>query len=140
LTALHSSNERVPEGSIGYVFAGSEINISTWAYFGRVAGGTLSSSDWSNKAKLPPPYRDKFRIIYQTREIPRMLISVRRGMDKRLLQRIRQELLRMHRTADGKAALASFGLEEIAPLPDTPDRIISPITELMSAAGMEFRR
>lgn len=139
LTALNSVNDRVPDGRIGFVFAGSEINIATWTYFGKVAGGVLSSNDWENTEKLPRRYRQNLRIIHKTREIPRMFISARSGLSSRLLQRIRQELARMHLNPDGKSALKSYKLEQVVPLPESPARILSPVFELLKAARMEFR-
>ncbi len=138
LTELKLTDDHVPDDRIGFVFAGSEINISTWTFFGKVSGGVLSSNDWEDMAKLPRRYRQNFRIIHKTREIPRMLVSARSDLNSRLLQRIRQELQCMHLTPDGKSALKSYKLEQFVPLSESPERILSPVFELLRASRMEF--
>ena len=137
LIKLDSYNAAVPRNRIGYVFAGSELNISTWVYFGRIAAGVLNNIDWNKPAKLPVRYRQQLRIIYKTRKVPRMLVSARSGLDKRLLQRITQVLTRMHTTREGKAALKLYKVNRFEALPDSPRRFLSPIFELMKAARPE---
>lgn len=137
LAKLDSYNAAVPPGRIGYVFAGSELNISTWGYFGRVAAGVLNNLDWEKTYKLPVRYRQQLRIIHETRKVPRLLVSARSGLDKRLLRRITQVLTRMHTTREGKAALKPYKLNRFDVLPDGPQRILSPIFELMKVIHPE---
>ena len=47
----------IPENKIGYTFAGSEINVSSWVFLKKVDAGCLSSADWTNPEENPENYR-----------------------------------------------------------------------------------
>src|SRR3546814_996979 len=64
---LLSPMDRPAAGSVGYLFARSELNISTWVDKRLVDAGVMSNLDWDNPRRMPPAYRASMKIIYQTR-------------------------------------------------------------------------
>ena len=113
------AGEMIPDDSIGYVFAGSELNISSWVFFGKVAAGCLSSADWVDPEENPENFRQAFRIIHKTEPIPRMFVMVRSEMAPRLVGRIQQEMLRMHESPEGRDALKTYKINRFVDL--TPE-------------------
>ncbi len=113
-----SVGEPIPKEQIGYIFAGSELNIASWVFFGKVSAGCLSSADWLDPEENPQNFRDSFRIVHATKPIPRMFVMVRRDLPPRLIQRIQQEMLIMHAIPAGRDALRAYQIDrfiELAP-------------------------
>ncbi len=121
------AGEPVSDDRIGYVFAGSELNISSWVFFGRVAAGCLSSADWVDPEENPENFRQAFRIIHKTRPIPRMYVLVRRDMPPPLVGRLRQEMLRMHESPGGRDALKTYKIDRFMALTPEAEAIVNAI-------------
>ena len=121
------AGEPVSDDRIGYVFAGSELNISSWVFFGRVAAGCLSSADWVDPEENPENFRQVFRIIHKTRPIPRMYVLVRRDMPPPLVGRLRQEMLRMHESPGGRDALKTYKIDRFIALTPEAEAIVNAI-------------
>ncbi|MCP4366429.1 MAG: phosphate/phosphite/phosphonate ABC transporter substrate-binding protein [Planctomycetes bacterium] len=131
LFKMDSLDSPVPEDKVGYVFAGEELNISTWVYHKKVAAGALSDRDWSDQEDNPESYRREFEIVHETRKVPRMLVIAREGLDKRLVERIKEELLNMHKTEEGREALSGSKIDRFALLLGSSEDALEPIEELL---------
>lgn len=70
----------VPDGTVGYVFAGNEGNIAAWTAGGRVDAGAFGSDDWLDDSKNPKTYAQQMRIFAVTPPLPRPVLVVSRGM------------------------------------------------------------
>ncbi len=138
LVEVPDFNSPVPKGKIGYVFAGSELNISSWVFHNKVLAGTLSSDDWVKQDQNPEAYREEFEIIYETLKMPRMLVIIREGLDKKLVARIKEELLKMDKSEEGREALKAFKLNKIVELPGGPESVLKPAEDLLKATGEEL--
>jgi len=57
LIELSSFNSIVPTDKAGYVFAGSELNISSWVFYKKVAAGALSNLAWASPKDVPESFR-----------------------------------------------------------------------------------
>jgi phosphonate transport system substrate-binding protein len=90
---LLSPKDRPDPAAVGYLFAGSELNISTWVHKGLVDAGAVSSLDWDNPSRMPPSYRDDFVVIGRSAPFPRALEMVRSDLDARIGDRLREVLL-----------------------------------------------
>ena len=55
--------DRAPADAVGYLFARTELNITTWVHKRLVDAGVLSNLDWVNPQRLPPSFADDFRVI-----------------------------------------------------------------------------
>ncbi len=125
---IESPNFSVPEDKIGYVFAGQELNISSWVFFKKVDAGTLSNLDWHNQEENPRAFKKEFKIIYETQKIPRMLVMAREGLDKILVTRIKEELLNMDKGEEGREALKG-GLK-ISKFVEMPEGLLESVENL----------
>ena len=108
LDILLSPMERPDVESVGYLFARSELNISTWVHKQLVDVGVMSNLDWNNPQRVPPSYRRDFRIIHQTPEYPRALEIVRGDLDSKVQARLREVLLQAAHDPDAREALLGF--------------------------------
>jgi phosphonate transport system substrate-binding protein len=108
LQILLSPMDHPGNGSVGYVFARSELNISAWVHKRLVDAGTMSDVDWNNPQKIPSSYRKDFRIIYQSQPFPRALEMVRGDMDAKVQARLREVLLQAASDPDASEALLQF--------------------------------
>ena len=108
LQILLSPMDHPGNGSVGYVFARSELNIAAWVHKRLVDAGTMSDVDWNNPQKIPSSYRKDFRIIYQSQPFPRALEMVRGDLDPKVEARLREVLLEASKDPDAREALLRF--------------------------------
>lgn len=112
LFELTSPRETPPEGTIGFIFAdelttsGGEINMYTWVYNGIVAAAAFSDVDWNNE--IPALLRDKMKIFYRSKQVPRTLELVRPNMDPKLKQDIKDVLFSAHLSEEGQQAMRKY--------------------------------
>lgn len=93
---------------IGYLFAGSELNVSTWVHKRLVSAGVFSNLDWQNLKRMPAGFRDAFTIIHQSAPFPRALEMVRGDLDPAVERRLREVLLGAALDPDAREALLHF--------------------------------
>jgi len=105
---LLSPMDRPDDRSVGYVFAGSELNIATWVHKRLVDAGAMSNLDWDDPQRTPASYRRDFRIIDQSRAYPRALEMVRGDLDGRIQGRLREVLAEAGKDPDAREALLQF--------------------------------
>lgn len=108
LEILLSPMDRPAPDSVGYVFARSELNISTWVHKQLVDAGTMSDLDWNNPLRVPLSYRKDLNVIYESAEYPRALEMVRGDMDERVQARLREVLIAAAQDPDAREALLQF--------------------------------
>ena len=118
LVALASPEAAVPEGKVGYVFAGSELNISSWVYFQCTDAGALSNLDWYSQDENPEAFRKDFAIIYETWSIPRMLVLARPDLAPEITAAVKRVLLAMPHSKAGRQALKGFDISHFYPIED----------------------
>lgn len=135
LVEVHSLDAVVAEDAIGYIFAGSELNVSAWVFYGKVAAGALSSLEWISPDVNPETYREEFDIIYKSQKVPRMLVTVSKDLDKKLVARIKEELLNMAQTDEGREALKAYKIDEFLELPGGVDGVFESIRDLVEVSG-----
>jgi phosphonate transport system substrate-binding protein len=108
LDLLLSPMDRPEPGSVGYVFARSESNISTWVHKRLVDAGAFANLDWSDLHRLPQSFRDDLVVIHETTPFPRAVEVVRPGMDPRVEARLREVLLAAADDPDAREPLLRF--------------------------------
>lgn len=92
---LPSPDTEVPPGTVGYVFAGNELNISMWVDRGRVDAGAFSDQDWTSPDRNPERVRQELRIFFASKPVLRSLVLVRRGLRPAVRDRLADVLLGM---------------------------------------------
>jgi phosphonate transport system substrate-binding protein len=93
LEILLSPTERLESEAVGYVFARSELNISTWVHKRLVDAGVMSDLDWNNPQRMPAAFRRDMVVIGQTGDYPRAVELVRGTLDEDVAGRLREVLL-----------------------------------------------
>ncbi len=94
--------------SVGYVFARSELNISTYVHKGLVDSGVVSSLDWGNEGSVPAAFKRDFRVIHRSGNVPRALELVRGDLDPAVRQRLQEVLLQASHDPLAAPALKKF--------------------------------
>lgn len=105
---LLSPMDRPAPGSVGYVFARSELNLSTWVHKRLVDAGAMSNLDWQDDRRVPASYKRDFVVLRETAPYPRALEMVRGDLDPRIRQRLREVLLAAADDPDAREALLRF--------------------------------
>ncbi len=98
----------VPPGKVGYVFAGSEINIGLWVARGLVDAGAFSNLDWQDHDRAPETIRSKFLMFHQTAPIIRSLLLIRTGLDEKIQAAIAEVLTSAHEDPEAAPVLEKY--------------------------------
>jgi phosphonate transport system substrate-binding protein len=104
LSLLLSPMDKPTGGSVGYVFARSELNIGAWVHKRLVDAGTMSDIDWNNPARVPLSYRNDLEVVHISEPVPRALEMVRADLDPKVQARLREVLIEA--ASDPRAAEA----------------------------------
>ncbi len=119
---LLSPMDRPPVDSVGYLFARTELNITTWVHKRLVDAGVLSNLDWISPQRLPPAFAADFRIIAESQDVPRALVLTRAGLDPKVEARLRDVLMEASNDPDAGEAMRLFlGTSRFLPI-STEDR------------------
>lgn len=119
LDLLLSPMDRPPADSVGYLFARTELNITTWVHKRLVNAGVLSNLDWASPQRLPPAFAADFRIIAESQDVPRALVLSRAGMDPKVEARLRDVLMEASSDPDAGEAMRLFlGTSRFLPISD----------------------
>jgi len=105
---LLSPMDRPAADSVGYLFARSELNIATWVHKRLVDVGVVSNLDWDDARRIPPAFRNDFRIIHQTPAYPRAVEMVRGDLEPAVQARLREVLLEAADDPAAREALQVF--------------------------------
>jgi len=108
LEILVSPMDRPGPGSVGYVFARSELNISTWVHKRLVDAGAMSNLDWHNPQRVPLAFRRDFTVIGETPDYPRAVEMVRTTLDPKVEARLREVLIEAAQDPDAREAMLRF--------------------------------
>lgn len=93
LVVLASPSDRPSRDVIGFVFARSEFNISTWVHKGLVDAGAYSEQDWLDLDRMPEAFRRDLVVFHRTPSVPRAMEMVRGDLDPRVAEALRGVLL-----------------------------------------------
>jgi len=108
LELLLSPMDKPAADRVGYVFARTELNITTWVHKRLVDVGVLSNLDWINPTRMPPTFSQDFRVIGRTPDVPRALMLTRTGLAPNVQARLQEVLVEAARDPDAGEALRRF--------------------------------
>jgi phosphonate transport system substrate-binding protein len=108
LSLLLSPMDKPSGGTVGYVFARSELNIGAWVHKRLVDAGTMSDLDWNNPARVPASYRKDLEVIHISEPVPRALEMVRADLDPKVRARLREVLIEAAGDPAAREALEYF--------------------------------
>ncbi len=125
LEVLLSPMDRPAPGAVGYLFARTELNITTWVHKRLVDAGVFSNLDWANPQRMPPSFSQDFRIVAVTADVPRALMLTRNGMDPKVEARLREVLMEASTDPDAGEVLRRFiGTSRFVPIADEDRRAL----------------
>ena len=108
LELLLSPMDKPSPDAVGYLFARTELNITTWVHKRLVDAGVFSNLDWSNPRRMPPSFMQDFRVVGRSAEVPRALMLTRHGMDPKVAARLREVLMEASTEPDAGEVLRRF--------------------------------
>lgn len=101
--------------SIRYVFAYSQEQLLDWVLTQKTSAGAFSDDDFAHLEKEP---RSAVVILAETERLPRHLISVRRDFSLVMAERLKNILLSMHETDQGRTVLRKIETTKFDLLPE----------------------
>ena len=125
LREVNGADEGVAPGEIGYFFSGDEENTVELILRHQAVGGGISNQDFE---ELPPELMEKIVAFDRTITVPRQLVSVRPGMDPSLVSRVRELLIGLDQTDEGRQILE--GLKRTAKFDPVPPEAEAALREL----------
>lgn len=105
LRRVSSPTAEAGPDEIGFFFSLDEDNTIELILEGRVAGGGISNQDYES---LPPELMDRLVRFDRTITVPRQLVSVRPGLAAPLVEKVRDLLVGLERTEEGRQLLAGL--------------------------------
>lgn len=137
LRKLDSPQSPAPGGSVGFAFAGSELNIVTWVSKGTTNAGAVSDVDWENPEKVPAALRKDLRIVHTSESWPRAMLSVGAKMSESTTGRIKHLLLSAPTLPGGPAMLKATSTAGYATLNREDGIAMEQIRRLMQKVRAE---
>ena len=138
LEILLSPTDVIDSDALGYLFARSELNISTWVHKGLVDAGVMSNLDWDNPRRMPAAFRDDFVVIGRTQDYPRAVEMVRRGLDPRIRARLHEVLIEAASDPVAREAMLQFfGTTRFLPLDSASEHALDRIESGVARVRME---
>jgi len=109
LVELSSPREKSPADKIGYAFAGDELSIAAWVHKRLTDAGAFHNQDWASQEHNPDSMKKDLKIIHQSKELPRIIEVVRKDLDPKIKNRLKEILLRAHEDPEAQEALRHYG-------------------------------
>ena len=121
--------------TVGYVFARSELNISTFVHKRVVDAGVVSSVDWLDERRV---FRRDMRVLYESEDVPRAVEMVRPGLDPAVRARLQEVLLEASNDpAAGPALRKFFGTSAFHRLDPASQRALDRLRAGLTRVRME---
>ncbi|NEO97580.1 MAG: phosphate/phosphite/phosphonate ABC transporter substrate-binding protein [Symploca sp. SIO2E9] len=100
-----SPDHSVAADEVGYIFSQDDENTIQWVISNRVAAG---AADISTFMEIPESSRESITVLAETERVPRHLVLLRGGMEPEKAEAIKNLLLEMDKTSQGKELLDQF--------------------------------
>ena len=99
------ANRPLGANGVGYVFANDDENTMQWVLSGQVAAGAMDNQRYPREARARI---SELKILEQTPSIPRHVVSVQADIKPNVLSKIKEILMGMDRSEEGKKVLQDF--------------------------------
>lgn len=100
-----SSDESVAADEVGYVFSQDDQNNIQWVISRRVDAAAIDHRSFLN---IPPESREAMTVLAETEKVARHVVLVREGLDPKLVEQIKQTLLNMDQSPEGREVMENF--------------------------------
>jgi ABC-type phosphate/phosphonate transport system substrate-binding protein len=104
LTPKRYETEPVRSDEVGYVFVHNDAKIIFMVLGATVAAGATDNQKYLTVSRNV----DNLKIIHETDRLPRQIVSYRADLPMKLVTRVKEVLLNMHQSEEGRQALAAF--------------------------------
>lgn len=125
LVPKKDSSDPIGPGEVGYVFSYADENTMLWVLRRAVSAGAMDNQTYFKQAGADLPH---LKIIHKSFPIPRHILSYRADLPARLVARIKEVLLRMDQSEDGKKALQDF--EKTTKFDELSEQSLAPLLKL----------
>ncbi len=119
----------VAPNEVGFVFSYDDENTLQWVLSGLTAAGVTDDYHFDNA--FPREAVDQLVELARTEFIPRQVVMVRPGMDSALVKAIKQALIGMEETEEGKAALKPFQTTQFDEFPEGIEKATQRMREML---------
>ncbi|MFQ5598013.1 MAG: phosphate/phosphite/phosphonate ABC transporter substrate-binding protein [Nitrospiria bacterium] len=133
LVLKRDASEPVAPDEVGYVFSRDDENTVVWVLRGKVSAGALDHRNYLKDAKGS---LSQLKRLHETFSIPRHIVSYRADLPPRLVARIKDILLGMERSEEGRRVLKAF--EKTTKFDEIPEQSLAPLLESPDFFDQEF--
>lgn len=138
LRELPDPHARLRADEIGYVFSDNYANSLTWLLHGRTHAAGVGEHDYERFLKRETA---QMRIVLETPNVPRNLVSARADLAPAVVARIRELLVELRHTPEGKALLQSLdGTTRFDALPAEADEALESMRRSLSESASAAAR
>ena len=122
LVAKKNVADPVAPDEVGYIFSLDDENTMIWVVRGKVAASVMDNQTYVKQAL---PHLKNLKVLYQTFSFPRHVVSHRADLPGDLLAKIKETLIQMDQSDQGKKALEKF--ERTIKFDEIPEQGIAPL-------------
>ncbi len=132
-TAKTAPSEPVTPREVGYVFTGDDENTMVWVLRGKISAGAMDNQTYLRRGGRDV---ESLKILYKSSSMPRHIVSHRADLDPALLARIKQLLIRMDQSEEGRKALQDF--EKTTKFDELSEELMAPLLKLQPFVDAEI--
>ncbi len=133
LVSKKEASDPIGPGEVGYIFSLEDENTMVWVLRGKVMAGAMDNQKYPKEARGK---LDSLKIIYKTSSFPRQIVSYRADLPSKLVARIKEILLKMDQSEEGKKALQDF--ERTTKFDELPDQSMAYLLKLQKSVDSEL--
>ncbi len=127
-------SESVSPEEVGYAFSFDDETTMVWVLRGKAVAGAMDNQTYLKEAK---GNLDRLKVIYETFSIPRHIVTYRPDLPAPLVARIREILLTMDQSQEGRVTLQAF--EKTTKFDELPDQALAPLLKAPKFIDAEFK-
>lgn len=133
LVPKSAPSESVGPREVGYVFSQDDENTMVWVLRGQRLVGAMDNQNYTKEARA---HLDKLQVIHRTYPLPRHVVSYRADLPAALVARLKDVLLTMDQSEDGKKALHEF--ERTTKFDELSEQALAPLLAAHKFIDAEF--
>jgi phosphonate transport system substrate-binding protein len=134
LTVKNNPTDAVRADEVGYVFGKDDENTMMWVERGMVAAGATDHQSFVQEAR---GNLSNLRVLHRTFALPRQLVSSRADLAPRLVAKIREALIQMNQSAEGRKVLLNF--ERTSKFDEIPEQSMEPLVKAVKFIDAEIK-
>jgi phosphonate transport system substrate-binding protein len=133
LVSKKEASDPISPGEVGYIFSLEDENTMVWVLRGKVMAGAMDNQKYPKEAR---GNLNSLKTIYKTSSFPRQIVSYRADLPSKLVARIKEILIKMDQSEEGKKALQDF--ERTTKFDELPDQSMAYLLKLQKSVDSEL--